>query len=56
MKKNHKYCSFQEAIHGTQNLTQDTKFIVFKSKRKESIKDDYRYKSNYWGDWIIKSR
>lgn len=43
--------------HGTQNLTHNTKFIVFSNLSiKESIKDDFRYINNYWGDWIIKNR
>ena len=43
--------------HGTQNLTQNTKFIVFSNfDINESIKDDYRYVYNYWGNWNIQSR
>lgn len=43
--------------HGTQNLTLNTKFIVFSNFNiKESIKDDFRYASDYWGNWDIKNR
>ena len=43
--------------HGTQNLTNNTKFIVFSNLNiNESIKDDFRYESNYWDEWIIKNR
>ena len=43
--------------HGTQNLTYDTKFVVFSTHNlKESLKDDYRYNWNYWSNWNIKNR
>jgi dTDP-4-dehydrorhamnose 3,5-epimerase-like enzyme len=38
--------------HGTQNLTKDTRFMVFSTfSVKESIKDDYRFDHNYWNNW-----
>ena len=43
--------------HGTQNLIQNTKFIVFSNfDINESIKDDFRYACNYWGNWNIQNR
>ena len=43
--------------HGSQNLNSNTKFIVFSNfDIKQSLKDDYRFPSNYWGNWNIKFR
>ncbi len=44
-------------VHGSQNLNANTKFIVFSNfDINESLKDDYRYDSNFWGNWNIKHR
>ena len=43
--------------HGSQNLNSNTKFIVFSNfDIKQSLKDDYRFESDYWGSWNIKYR
>ena len=43
--------------HGTQNLKKKTSFIVFSNcNLKESLKDDYRFPYNYWGEWNISYR
>lgn len=43
--------------HGTQNLSKNTSFIVFSNfSINESLKDDYRYPYDYWGDWKINYR
>ena len=43
--------------HGVQNLTKNTKYIVYSNfDLKQSLKDDYRFPSNYWGNWDIKFR
>tara|TARA_B110000027_G_C16040778_1_gene265278 strand:+ start:401 stop:850 length:450 start_codon:yes stop_codon:yes gene_type:complete len=43
--------------HGTQNLNLNTKFIVFSNfDIKQSLTDDYRFESDYWGNWNIKNR
>ena len=43
--------------HGTQNLNSNTKFIVFSNfDINQTMKDDYRFDSDYWGSWKIKSR
>jgi len=43
--------------HGTQNLNLNTKFIVFSDfDIKQSLTDDYRFESDYWGNWNIKNR
>ena len=44
-------------VHGTQNLKTKTDFIVFStSTLQESLKDDYRFHYNYWGEWKINYR
>ena len=43
--------------HGTQNLKMNSKLMVFSTfSLKETIQDDYRFKSNLWYDWNIKFR
>ena len=43
--------------HGTQNLTRNTSFIVFSTlPLNESLKDDFRFPYNYWGEWKISFR
>ena len=43
--------------HGTQNLKKETSFIVFSTlSLKDSLKDDFRYPYNYWGNWKISFR
>tara|TARA_Y100000816_G_C26094320_1_gene578783 strand:+ start:444 stop:890 length:447 start_codon:yes stop_codon:yes gene_type:complete len=43
--------------HGIQTLSADTKYIVYSNfDLKQSLKDDYRFPSNYWGNWNIKFR
>ena len=43
--------------HGTQNLKINSKLMVFSTfSLNETIKDDYRFKSNLWYDWNIKFR
>ena len=43
--------------HGTQNLEKNTTFMVFSDfDIKETLKDDYRFEYNYWGDWKINYR
>ena len=38
--------------HGTQNLKKNTSFIVFSNfSINQSLKDDFRYPYDYWGDW-----
>ena len=43
--------------HGAQNLKIGSKLLVFSTfNLEESIKDDYRYKSDLWYNWDIKFR
>jgi len=43
--------------HGTQNLKIDSKLMIFSTfSTKQSIQDDYRFKSNLWFNWNIQSR
>ena len=43
--------------HGTQNLKADSKLLVFSNfSLQQSIKDDYRFKSDLWYNWKIKYR
>ncbi len=43
--------------HGTQNLKTNSKLLVFSTfSLKETIQDDYRFKSDLWYDWDIKFR
>ncbi len=43
--------------HGTQNLKAGSKLIVFSTfSLKQSINDDYRFKSDLWYNWNIKFR
>ena len=40
--------------HGSQNLNSNTKFIVFSNfDIKQSLKDDYRFESDYWEVGIL---
>ena len=43
--------------HGTQNLKADSKLMVFSTfSLEQTIKDDYRFKSDLWYDWNIQFR
>lgn len=43
--------------HGTQNLKVGSKLLVFSTfSLTQTIKDDFRFKSNLWYDWNIKFR
>ena len=43
--------------HGYKTLLPDTRLIIFStSSLKQSLRDDYRYESNYWNPWKIKER
>jgi dTDP-4-dehydrorhamnose 3,5-epimerase-like enzyme len=43
--------------HGTQNLKATSKLMVFSTfSLKQTIQDDYRFKSDLWYDWNIQSR
>lgn len=43
--------------HGTQNLMSGSLLMVFSTfSLKQTIKDDYRFKSDLWYDWSIKFR
>tara|TARA_Y100000591_G_C21506873_1_gene532729 strand:- start:18 stop:470 length:453 start_codon:yes stop_codon:yes gene_type:complete len=43
--------------HGTQNLKINSKLLVFSTfSLNESIRDDFRFKSDFWYDWNIKFR
>lgn len=57
-EKNNNILSIPEGYaHGTQNLDFGTQFVVFSTHSlKESLKDDYRFEWNYWGDWEIRYR
>jgi dTDP-4-dehydrorhamnose 3,5-epimerase-like enzyme len=43
--------------HGTQNLKIESKLMVFSTfSTKQSIQDDYRFKSDLWYNWNIQFR
>ena len=43
--------------HGTQNLRMDSELLVFSTlSLEQSIKDDFRFKSNLWFNWDVKFR